>query len=233
MTTEIRAHIGHDVVPRSAVRQWESRRARVVLGKLRARLGHRGIAEILDGTDIAARPADIESQRATLLALKTGLGPAGIYALLARELAISERIARLAVRASGGRRALSTVTLVAPGVSATAFEAWFNGLNTADSTGELVGACPDHYLLRGLPDGRHEVVETTGGSPMPTQFTVDYICGDMVAIPVLPDYRLQIAGQARLDDGLVIGEIRHQFRDIDGSMEARLGVAFPRVFPRG
>jgi hypothetical protein len=36
---------------------------------------------------------------------------------------------------------------------------------------------PDHYL-RGLPDGRQELVETTGGSPTPTRFLVDYSTAD-------------------------------------------------------
>ena len=95
----------------------------------------------------------------------------------------------------------------------------------------MISACPDHYLLRGLADGRQEVVETTGGSPFPTRFLVDYTTAEQVSIPIDPDYPVQIVGQAVLDDGLAIGSVRHQFRDQDGAMEALLTVEFPGVFP--
>lgn len=52
-----------------------------------------------------------------------------------------------------------------------------------------------------------------------------------MSIPSNPDYPTQIAGQAVLDDGLVIGGVRHQFRDVNGAMEGLLTVEFPRVFP--
>jgi len=57
---------------------------------------------------------------------------------------------------------------------------------------------------------------------------VDYSSGDQVAVPANPDFPIQIAGQAVLDDGLVIGAVGHQFRDVDGAMEALLTVEFPR-----
>ncbi|MGW4324986.1 hypothetical protein ACWEKR_03745 [Nocardia sp. NPDC004573] len=52
-----------------------------------------------------------------------------------------------------------------------------------------------------------------------------------MTIPVDPDYPIQIAGHALLDDGLVIGGVRHQFRDRDGTLEAVLTVQFPATLP--
>lgn len=52
-----------------------------------------------------------------------------------------------------------------------------------------------------------------------------------LATPANPDYPIQIAGQALLDDGFVIGGVRHQLRDRDDALEALLTVEFPGVAP--
>jgi hypothetical protein len=221
--TTIDTYIDGRLVAPSEVQSWESRRASVVLKKLTSRVGKLGMAELSAGVDLSAPGA--------LVTLKLRLGHAGLYAILKRELAVSERVARIAVTASRGDSTYSQIRLIAPGCSAAEFAAWFDGLTVANAEAEMIAACPDHYLLRGLPDGRTEVIETTGGSPTVTRFLVDYATGGLVSIPVNPDYPVQIAGQAVLDDGLVIGGVRHQFRNVDGAMEALLTVEFPRVFP--
>ena len=219
-------------VSRTAVRAWESRRARAVIAQFRSRLGARGIAEIAPDMPIQdALVADLETQREYLVALKTGLGHAGIYAMFRRELALAERSARIAVALSRGRSVHSGVHLVAPDCSAAAFAEWFDRLVIANMEREMLRACPDHHLLRGLPDGRQEVIETTGGAPTPTRFLVDYTRSEAVSIPVHPEFPVQISGHAVLDDGMVIGGVRHQFRDRAGSMEALVTVQFPGVLP--
>ncbi|MGB3486250.1 MAG: hypothetical protein WBB07_29025 [Mycobacterium sp.] len=174
---------------------------------------------------------DLPAQRAALVTLKTGLGHAGIYAMLHRELAFAERTARLAAIASRGRTTYSVTRLRATGCSALEFATWFNNLTADNAEVDMITACPDHYLLRRLPDGRQEVIETTGGSPTATRFLVDYTCAEQVSVPIDSNYPVQIAGQAVLDDGFAVGAVRHQFRDQDGSMEALLTVEFPAVLP--
>lgn len=228
----IAATIDGKVVPRSEVQKWETRRAKAVLKKFASRLGPRAIAEIAPDLDFAATlTADLNAQRAALLTLKCGLGHAGVYAMLRRDIVASERIARSAVAASRGRIVRSITQLAAPGVSAEAFTEWFNNLVIVDDEVNMIDAMPDHYLLRGLPDGRQEVVETTGGSPFATRFVVDYTKSESLSTPAAPDYPMQIAGQALLDDGLVLGGVRHQFRDIGGTMEALLTIEFPGLTP--
>jgi hypothetical protein len=234
MTTHdaIDTYIDGRLVAASEVQSWESRRASAVLGKLTARVGKLGMSELLEGVDRSTLDvADAQAVRDVLVTLKLRLGHAGLYAILKRELAVSERIARIAVTASRGGSTRSAIRLVARDCSAPQFGAWFDGLTATNAEAEMIAACPDHYLLRGLPDGRQEVIETTGGSPTATRFLVDYATGDQVSMPADHDYPVQIAGQAVLDDGLVIGGVRHQFRDVDGAMEALLTVEFPRVFP--
>lgn len=228
----ITAIIDGKSVPRAQVQQWEIRRAQAVLKKFISRIGQRAIAEMAPNLDLeAVQNAGLGAQRESLLTLKTRLGHAGIYAMLRHELALSERISRAAVAVSRGRTARSVTRIVANGCSAESFSAWFNNLTAANDEVNMVDAMADHYLLRGLPDGRQEVVETTGGSPAATRFLVDYTLTDALSTPADPAYPIQIAGQALLDDGLIIGGVRHQLRDRDGAMEALLTVEFPAVTP--
>lgn len=229
---DIRATIGPREATRDQVLAWESRRADAVLSKFAARLGALGMGEILhDHTVSELRAASLDTRRSALLSLKAQLGHVGTYAMLKRELAISERITRLAVATSKGRAKYSVTRLRAPGLSAERFAAWFENLVVLDDEAEMNSACPDHYLLRGLPDGRQEVVETTGGSPAATRFLIDYQRTDDITVPVDPAYPIQIVGTALLDDGLVIGGVRHQFRDRDGALEALLTAQFPATVP--
>lgn len=212
------------------IREWESRRAANVLMRLRRRLGPRAAAELLPDLDPSTvATADLGTLRSALRAMKSGLGHAGIYALLARELWVSERVARVATTVSRGRSTHSVTHLSAVGYSAEDFVDWF--VNLTDTT-TLVDACPDHYLLRALPDGRQEVVETTGGAPTASRFIVDFEHPDPGSVPVDPNYPLQIAGRAVLDDGHVIGGVRHQFRNDGDVLHALLTVEFPASFPR-
>ncbi|WP_278264378.1 hypothetical protein [Nocardia sp. AG03] len=230
--SSIRATIGQRHIRREQVLEWESRRADAVLAKFASRLGALGTGEILHDTSMRElRGAPLDVRRAALLSLKSQLGHAGTYAMLKRELAVSERITRLAVAASRGRVKYSVTHLRVPGLSAERFAAWFDNLVVVDDEAEMNSACPDHYLLRGLPDGRQEVVETTGGSPAATRFLVDSTRTDDITVAVDPAYPVQIAGTALLDDGLVIGGVRHQFRDHDGALEALLSVQFPASVP--
>ncbi|UGT55267.1 hypothetical protein [Nocardia asteroides] len=230
---DIRATVGEREVSRAQVLEWESRRADAVLAKFARRLGDRGVGEALSGVPGArARGGSLDERRAALGALKARLGHAGTYAMLKRELAVSERITRLGVAVSRGRVAFAVTRLRVPGLSAQRFAEWFDNLVVVDDEVEMNAACPDHYLLRGLPDGRQEVVETTGGSPAASRFLVDYTRTDHVLVPVDPGYPVQIAGTALLDDGLAIGGVRHQFRDRDGALEALLAVQFPASVPR-
>jgi hypothetical protein len=225
-------YIDGRLVAPSEVLSWESRRASAVLKKLTSRVGKLGTSELLPGVDLSTLDnGDAHAMRDVLVAFKLRLGHAGLYAILKRELAVSERVARIAVTASRGGSTHCAIRLVAPNCSASQFGAWFDGLTATNAEADMIAACPDHYLLRGLSDGRQEVIETTGGSPTATRFLVDYATGRQVSIPTNPGYPVQIAGQAVLDDGLVIGGVRHQFRDVNGAMEALLTVEFPSVFP--
>ncbi|WP_246124198.1 hypothetical protein [Nocardia bhagyanarayanae] len=226
----LRATIGAREVTRQEVLDWESRRADAVLAKFASRLGDLGIDELLpDHAEV--RRAPLPTRRTALNTLKYGLGHAGMYAMLKREIAFSERMTRAGVAMSRGRVKFAATRLQVPGLSAQRFGEWFDNLVVINDEKTMNAACPDHYLLRGLGDGRQEVVETTGGAPAASRFLVDYQRTEAIEIPADPDYPIQIVGTAYLDDGLVIGGVRHQFRDTNGVLDAMMTVQFPAAVP--
>ena len=95
----------------------------------------------------------------------------------------------------------------------------------------MLGACPDHYIITKDKLGRQLVVETTGGSPLPARFTVDYDDVSSLSTQSDPAYPIQVAGVARLSDGLVVGGVRHQFRQEGIGFRALLTVEFPHASP--
>ncbi|KQS04502.1 hypothetical protein ASG11_09785 [Sphingomonas sp. Leaf357] len=115
--------------------------------------------------------------------------------------------------------------------SAERFAQWFEDLTTLNKEREMIASCPDHYIIARDPAGRQLVVETTGGSPLPAEFTVDYDDISTLHTPPDPSYPHQIAGAARLADGFVIGGVRHQFRQEGDGFRALLTVEFPGRMP--
>lgn len=64
-----------------------------------------------------------------------------------------------------------------------------------------------------------------------SRFIVDYTHPDPGTVWIDPTYPHQLAGRAVLDDGLVLGGVRHQFRETDEGLHAKLTVEFPATFP--
>ncbi|MUL49891.1 hypothetical protein FZI85_29815 [Mycobacterium sp. CBMA293] len=123
-------------------------------------LGPRALDELLpDAALQTVLRADLSTQRAALVTVKTGLGHAGICAMLRREMALAERTAQLAVAVSRRRTTYSVTRLTASNCSANEFAFWLNNLTTENVEADMVSACPDHYLLRGLANG-HEALLT-------------------------------------------------------------------------
>lgn len=200
---------------RRAILAWEDRRLDIVRRKF--------------GLPRSAAPRD--QQRRELSDAKTALGHDGIRAMIGRSLWLSEKITRLSVALSGRSRSFSVCEIKVATGSARQFARWFEDRNTYNDERSMIDACPDHYIIARDEQGRQLVVETTGGSPLPGEFTVDY--DDIASLHTAPDqsYPFQVAGVARLRDGLAIGGVRHQFRQEDDGFRALLTVEFPCRLP--
>ncbi len=210
-----RTTIGNMVYDRDAVLAWEVRRLAVV----RKRLG------------LAPSNAPRAIQRKELLERKVSLGHGGLRKLLGRKLWWSEKVTRFSAAVSGKSRRFSVCEIEVAQGSAAHFAKWFEDRNILDDERAMIDACPDHYIIARDEQGRQLVVETTGGSPLPGEFTVDY--DDISSLQTIadPSYQFQVAGVARLHDGLAIGGVRHQFRQEGNGFRAKLTVEFPGSVP--
>lgn len=94
-----------------------------------------------------------------------------------------------------------------------------------------LNVCSDHYVLTTY-NGTLEVIETAGCSPVPSQFFITL--GEEAGIKEPRDlsYEYQSVGIARLKDGTVLGGVRHQFKNTETGVKARLLVEFPAICPK-
>ena len=203
------------VQDRAAVLAWEGKRMAAVRRKL--------------GLPPSRMP--LARQREELADHKLALGRTHVRAAIRRGLWLSDKVSRLSVALSGKARRFSVCEIKVAAGSAAHFARWFDDLTGLNREREMIVACPDHYIIAREEDGRQWVIETTGGSPTPAEFWVDY--ADVSSLRTQPDssYAHQIAGAARLDDGFVIGGVRHQFRQEGAGFRALLTVEFPGRMP--
>ncbi len=211
MTATLKFFIGGQEIAPERVEAWERRSA----GRALRKLGVRPIGEGL----LALRQQLDERRRE--------LGHEGIRARLRRDLAFTDAVTRFLVRLSRGQRRFSMIEILSPQGSAEGFARWFEDLTRLNREDAMVAALPEHYLIATGSDGRQEVIETNGGSPMPARFFIDY--DDLSSLRSQPDpaFPVQVAGVARAPDGTAVGGVRHSFRNEGDGFRARLIVEFP------
>ena len=218
MAISIKTFIGGHEIPRWQVLEWERRRALVVLKRLGGK--PRG-------------NEDLETLKFQVLDRKITLGSDGIRQLLQRELAMAQPVANFVARISCGRRRFSVTELLVDRGSAKEFAEWFLKRTELNDEITMLAACPDHYVIRTNAEGAQEVIETTGGSPLVGRFLIDY--QDLSSLRSSPDslYPYQAAGVAKTETGLVLGGVRHQFRNEGFGFRAKLLVEFPAMIIPG
>ncbi|WP_409429440.1 hypothetical protein [Mycobacterium sp. SMC-11] len=214
------------------VRSWEQRRADVVLRLYKRHLGRNAVEAILGAQECPPAPAGLVEQRRALAALKAHLRHEQVVEMLSRELMITGAVSKVGVALSRGRRALSSVEMVVNAGTAQGFVDWFMERHDADDQPAMLAANPDHYMITRLSDGRQDVIETTGGSPLPSHFMVTFGDTDDLIIGVDDRYPVRFGGRCRLPGGTEIGAALHQFRDEKVGFSAKLGIEFPVTLPR-
>lgn len=202
-------------VSQKAVRAWEARRISAVSRRF----------------NLPVAAGNRDEQLAVILRHKRSLGHDGLHKFFARDLKWSERMVRLIVRLSRGKRKFSICEIHVAAGSAEQFVHWFQERGRIGDEAAMLNACPDHHIIDNLPDGRQLVLETTGGSLFASEFLVDYDDQEDLRSERLAEWPLQMAGVARLHDGLAIGGVRHQFRQVGDGFQARCLVEFPSFTP--
>jgi len=209
---KIRIWFGGVPVSRTDVLAWETKRVMKGLRKF----------------GVPAPAGDLVVLRDALANAKLSMGRVAVENKLAREVKISDRLTGALARASRGRRRLSQVELFVPGARADQLPAWYREKAAADDEISFLTATPDHHLFRPMqnPLGQ-EVWETTGGSPLASRFFIELDSTTGLVTSPDPAYPVQMTGCARLANGVVLGGVRHQFRDENGGARALLTVEFP------
>lgn len=201
-------------VDRESVLSWELDRIRNVLGLLDM--------PTTDGE------RDVDKLRQRLFDVKRAIGPEQLQRRLATRTRISNAVTYLAAQIARGNRVQSSIKIRVPNGTAEKFGEWFNAQAALPDSDAMLAACPDHYFIGEDDQGRQKVIETTGGSPLPSEFFIDYKDISSLRTPASVDYPIQIAGVARTASGLAIGGVRHQFRNLpEGGFECWLTVEFP------
>ncbi|MCX8561005.1 hypothetical protein OS122_08920 [Mycolicibacterium mucogenicum] len=210
-TLTLDAVIAGRAVSRDEVLAWEAKR----LPRAARKIG------------LAVPVGDLARQRTAFADTKLALGADDVRRRLARDVRASGVVARGLTALSFGRRATSVCDLHVTGGNAGAFVDWFTDAGRDDYARSMIAANPDHFLIDTAPDGRQEVIEATGGSPLATQFFIDYDDTSPLVTPRDPAFPVEAAGVARTGAGLAIGGVRHEFRDEANGFHARLCIEFP------
>lgn len=219
-------------IVRDEVLSHEVRRLVHVWRKLRAHAARPPRSELNDMLVRWPVPIDGVAQwRRDLLALKQQIGSDRLRRILAAELALAGATQALLVGASFGRYALSVTDVHCDRGSAEGFVQWFAARVAANDQAAMLVAHPDHYVIETLPNGFQYVLESTGGSPFPTQFDIDYNNASGNPTPLVAELPVRVGGVA-LSRGKPIGYAFHQFGDRQGGgFHGRLTVAFPKATP--
>lgn len=192
------------------------------------------VAKLLGYPAQSSELRDVDALRARLFELKRSLGPAELKRRLAPRIRLSNAGIAVATTLSAGRRIASSIRVQSPEGSAEDFADWMNAESAQSDSDAMLAACPDHFFIGEDEHGRQQVVETTGGSPLPTEFFIDYNDVSSLTTEASPDFPQQIAGVARTASGQAIGGVRHQFRNLPGGgFESWNTVEFPRLVGNG
>lgn len=169
-----------------------------------------------------------------LTSLKLKMSYEEIVSLMKTKLAIGELGMKFATALSGNKRRAAITTILANGITAEKFSNIIDSLmleDTEEYRKVNLAACPDHYVLRTL-NGTLEIIETTGCTPVPTQFFITFNDDTGLKEPRNLNYPYQSTGVAKLKNGTIIGGVRHQFKDTKSGIEVRTLVEFPYLCPK-
>ena len=177
----------------------------------------------------------IQELQQELTHYKEQLSDDKIRKILQTKLNLSKLIMKIAVILSKNKRRIAHTTIFADGISAQRFSECLDYLMMVPTNNNRkvnLSVNPEHYVLTPDENGVLEVIETTGNSPIPTQFFISFNDESKLSEPRDYTYSHQSVGVAKLKDGTIIGGVRHQFKNTTSGIECKLAVEFPSLCPR-
>lgn len=150
------------------------------------------------------------------------------------QLALSTFATKMVIKKSQGKkRKTSVCTIFADGIKVDKLGKIIDILmmkDTPEYRKVNVSVCPDHYAL--LARGNTlEIIERSGNNPVPSRFFITFNDETGLETPRDQDYPYQSVGIAKLKDGTIMGGVRHQFKDTEHGIEAKMCVEFPAGCP--
>lgn len=181
-------------------------------------------------------PTNLTQARTAMARAKAAYPPETFRKILRRKIAVGNSASRLAATLSRGKRKFSITELLVPESRLTAGEvmAAIQEIMLVNSPEHLqvnLSATPDHFVLLSPDTNVQEVLEITGGSPLPNRFFAHY--GDEKGLKSTfdPHFVAQAAGTARLGNGTIIGGVRHQIKPEGKGFRFRALIEFPSILP--
>lgn len=147
---------------------------------------------------------------------------------------ICAAVTSAAVAMSGKRRKISVAEIDLDFCSSeTIYKMFMDTMlnNTPENLRCNLRANPEHFLLMGTNESTQEVIEISGGIPIPEQFFIRYGDESGLVSKKEIDYPFQASGVAFLKSGQKIGGVRHQMKDTEKGCHIKLMVEFPAIMP--
>lgn len=186
--------------------------------------------------ECAIRQNNVLLAEKLLAEIKYDLGSKKLESLLSMDTKISNKFVEALARMSFGKRKFSQTNFIISknGISAKQLMDKFDEIQLTNSNLNRdinLNANPDHYVSKGHPNKKQEVIETTGSAILPSHFFLQY--GDQTGLQSKfdPTYKYEVPGAAYTPNGVLIGGVRHQFGEDEENLLVKTLVEFPILTP--
>ena len=171
-----------------------------------------------------------------VLNLKLKIGTKELTHFLSFRYNLGNFMSSCAATLSRGNRKFSSIEILVPHSHLTPQQvmAKIENIMLVNTTEHLkinLGSNPDHYVLQSVDPSVQEVLEFTGGSPLPTRFFAHYGEETGLKSKLSPGYTIQNPGVAKLPNGKIIGGMRHQVKQDRDGFRFKALVEFPSILP--
>lgn len=220
-------------IPSEAILNWEKKRLLITMKTLKK-------IKCLSPspfTQNEEEQGDLEFMRKEVLRLKTEAGLEQLRNALKWRYTLGNIGSVVATTLSLGKRKICSTEILVQTTSLSPEEVMkkitdIMMINTTDHLAINLSSNPDHYVLQALSENVQEVLEITGGSPLPTRFFAHYGEEDGLTSTLTPGYTVQSPGSARLKNGFIIGGVRHQVKSEGNGIRFKAVVEFPALLPQ-
>ncbi|MBO3065758.1 hypothetical protein [Staphylococcus shinii] len=214
------------------IKEWEIKR----LAATHKYLNKKANAKFEKNFSALKKNKDINAMRNEIVNAKMELGFDQIRNVMKKRYTIGNAMSMIAEKLSFGKRKFSIAEIFVPNSSLNPEQvmASINQIMMEKNENHdfmNISSNPDHYVLQGITSEVQEVLELTGGSPLPTRFFAHYYDESKLKSKKSSDYDIELPGVAKLNNGTIIGGMRHQIKKENDGFRFKALVEFPGILP--